>query len=145
MPKHLQNRQIEIKLSYTICYFPYLTHNTMNKNFSYTLEFKNNASFINCARLLLKSFRELLSQFASVYRTQEEQLLLVISVIYLPNPKPRKLLWRYSILNAHCKHMIFLFEKFFKAETACRMIGFVIEIFNLLIIRFYSQHICSSY
>ena len=44
----------------------------MNKNFSYTLEFKNNASFINSARLLLKSFWELLSQFASVYRTQEE-------------------------------------------------------------------------
>ena len=139
MPKHLRNRQIEIKLSYTICYFPYLTHNTMNKNFSYTLEFKNNASFINSARLLLKSFRELLSQFASVYWTQEEQLLLVISIIYLPSPKPRKLLWRYSILNAHCKHMIFLFEKFFKAEKVYRVTSFVTFIDNWFLFIAYLQ------
>ena len=66
---------------------------------------------INSARLLLKSFRELPCQFESVSRTQEEWLLLVISVIYLLSAKPRKLLWGYSILNAHCKHMIFLIEK----------------------------------
>ena len=100
---------------------------------------------INSVRLLLKSFRELPCQFASVSRTQEEWLLLVISVIYIPNAKPRKLLWRYSILNAHCKHMIFLFEKFFKAETACRVTASVSEIFNLLIIGFYLLHICNSY
>ena len=104
-----------------------------------------NKDVINSARLLLKSFRELLCQFASVSRTQEEWLLIIISVIYLPSAKPRKLLWRYSILNAHCKHMIFLFEKFFKAETACRVTAFVSEIFNLLIIGFYLLHICNSY
>ena len=41
--------------------------------------------------------------------------------------------------------MIFLFEKFFKAETACRVTAFVSEIFNLLIIGFYLLHICNSY
>ena len=101
--------------------------------------------FINSARLLLKSFWELLCQFASVSKTHEEWLLLVISVIYLPRAKPRKLLWRYSILNAHCMHMIFLFEKFFKVKTACRVTVFVCEIFNLLIIGFYLLHICNSF
>ena len=100
---------------------------------------------INSGRLLLKSFRELPCQFASVSRTQEEWLLLVISIIYLPCTKPRKLLWRYSILNNHSKHMIFLFEKFFMPETACRVTAFVSEIFNLLIIGFYLLHIYNSY
>ena len=98
---------------------------------------------INSARQLLKPFRELSCQFASVSRTQEEWL--VISVIYLPSAKLRKLLWRYSILNAHCKHMIFLSKNFFKAETASRVTVFVSEIFNLLIIGFYWLHICNSY
>ena len=100
---------------------------------------------INRVRLLLKSFWELPCQLASVTRTQEEWLLLVISVIYLPSTKPRKLLWRNSILNANCNHMVFLFKKFFKAETACRVTAFVSEIFNLLIIGFYLLHICNSY
>ena len=100
---------------------------------------------INSARLILKSFQELPCQFASVSRTQEELLMLIISVIYLPSTKPRNLLWRYSILNAHCNHVIFSFEKFFKAETACRVTAFVGEIFNLLIIGFYLLHICNSY
>ena len=39
-----------------------------------------------------------------------------------------------GITTASCKHMIFLFDKFFKAETACRVTTFVSEIFNLLII-----------
>ena len=86
--------------------------NKLKLNSSYKI------NIINSARLLLKSFGELPSQFASVSRTQEEWLLLVISVIYLPSAKPQKLLWRYSILNAHCKHMTFLFKEFFKAETA---------------------------
>ena len=119
--------------------FPALTineHNVMINSY---------ALLINSARLLLKSFRELPCQFASVSRTQEKWLLLVISVIYLPSPKPRKWLSRYSILNAHCKHMILLLEKFFKAETACRVTAFVSEIFNLLIIGFYLLHICNSY
>ena len=98
---------------------------------------------INSARQLLKPFRELSCQFASVSRTQAEWL--VISVIYLPIAKLRKLLWRYSIINAHCKHMIFLFKNFFKAETASRVRIFVSEIFNLLIIGFYWLHICNSY
>ena len=96
-------------------------------------------SFITSATLLLKSFRELPYQFASV----SMRLLLVISVIYLPSAKPRKLLWRYSILNAHCRHMIFLLEKLFKGEAACRVTAFVSEIFNLLIIGFYLLHIYS--
>ena len=98
---------------------------------------------INSARQLLKPFRELSCQFASVSRTQEEWL--VISAIYLPSAKLRKLLWRYSILNAHCKHMTFLSKNFFKAETASRVTVFVSEIFNLLIIGFYWLHICNSY
>ena len=98
---------------------------------------------INSARQLLKPFRELSCQFASVSRTQEEWL--VISVIYLPIANLRKLLWRYSIINAHYKHMIFLFKNFFKAETASRVRIFVSEIFNLLIIGFYWLHICNSY
>ena len=88
---------------------------------------------INSARLLLKSFRELPCQFVSVSRTQEEWLLLVSSVIYLPSAKRQKLLWRHSILNAHCKHI------------ACRVTAFVSEILNLLIIGFYLLHICNSY
>ena len=57
LPKHLRNRQSQIKLSNTIRYYvPYLTHTTMNKNFhrlallckiSYITEFKNNSSFIS--------------------------------------------------------------------------------------------------
>ena len=39
-----------------------------------------------------------------------------------------------GITTASCKHMIFLFEKFFKAETACRVTTLISEIFNLLII-----------
>ena len=98
---------------------------------------------INSARQLLKPFRELSCQFASLSRTQEEWL--VISAIYLPSAKLRKLLWTYSILNAHCKHMTFLSKNFFKAETASRVTVFVSEIFNLLIIGFYWLHICNSY
>ena len=98
---------------------------------------------INSARQLSKPFRELSCRFASVSRTQEEWL--VISVIYLPIANLRKLLWRYSIINAHYKHMIFLFKNFFKAETASRVRIFVSEIFNLLIIGFYWLHICNSY
>ena len=71
--------------------------------------------------------------------------MLVLSVIYLPSAKPQKLLRRYSILNAHYEHMIFLFEKFFKVETACRVTAVISEIFDLLIIRFYLLHICNSY
>ena len=37
------------------------------------------------------------------------------------------------------------FEKFFIAETACRVTAFASEIFNLLIIGFYLLHICNSY
>ena len=92
---------------------------------------------INISRLFLKSFRELPCQFASVSRNQKEWLLLVISVIYLLSAKPQKLLWRHSILNAHCNHITFLFEKVFKAEGACRVTAFVSEIFNLCIIGFY--------
>ena len=101
--------------------------------------------FTFSAGLLLKSFRELPCQFASMSRTQKEWLLVVTSIINLPSAKSRKLLWRHSILNAHCKHMILFFEKLFKAETACRVIAFMSEVFNLLITGFYSLHICNSY
>ena len=37
------------------------------------------------------------------------------------------------------------FEKYFKAETACRVTALVNEIFNLLIAGFYLLHICNSY
>ena len=83
---------------------------------------------INSGRLFLKIFRELPRQLALMFRTQEEWLLLVISIIYLLSAKLRNLLWRYSILNAHCKHIIFLFDKFFEAEAAYRVTAFVSEI-----------------
>ena len=60
-----------MKLFYMIRYVPYLTHNTMNKNFarlallhkiSYTTEFKNNASFISTESHLqmLPSYEDLI-------------------------------------------------------------------------------------
>ena len=100
---------------------------------------KSMQHIINSATLLLKSFRELLCQFVLVSRSQEEWLLLVISEIYLLIAKPGKLLWRYSILNAHCKHMIFLFEKFFKAEKVYRVTSFVTFIDNWFLFIAYLQ------
>ena len=57
LPNHLQNTVgAVIKLAYAIRSVPYLTHNTMNKNFdrlallnkiSYVAKLKNNTSFIS--------------------------------------------------------------------------------------------------
>ena len=99
---------LDWKANFEITYF-YFSFFYFKMNFAWV---EKHYLIINSDRLLLKSFRELPCQFASVSRTQEEWLLLVISAIYLPNAKPWKLLWRYSILNVHCKHMIFFSKSF---------------------------------
>ena len=71
-----------------IHYFPYLTHNTMNKNFdrlallhkiSYTAEFKNNASFISTEsqQQMLPNYEDLIKSLVLV-----SKLLLVALAQY---------------------------------------------------------------
>ena len=73
LPNHLQNTVgAVIKLAYAIRSVPYLTHNTMNKNFdrlvlvykiSYISKLKNNSSFISTEshQQILPGYKDLLT------------------------------------------------------------------------------------